>query len=131
MRAGIPLQDVDRWPWLEAMRKAIDAWRAAGESRVVACSALKKAYRKRLSPTGDVVFVYLKGSAELIGSRLDARKGHFFDPRLLASQLATLEEPSRAIAVDIAPPPAVIVEHIVAKLRAAAPDGHGARDSSR
>jgi gluconokinase len=118
MRAGVPLDDADRWPWLDAIRAAIEAWQAAGESRVVACSALKRSYRERLSPKGDVVFVYLKGSAKLIQARLDARKGHFFDPALLASQLATLEEPERAIVVDIARPPADIVDEILVKLRA-------------
>ena len=121
MRAGVALEDADRWPWLAAIRAAIDAWQAAGESRVVACSALKRTYREKLSPNRDVVFVYLKGSAELLRARLDARKGHFFDPALLASQLATLEEPNCAIVVDIARPPAEIADEILVKLRAISP----------
>jgi len=121
MRAGIPLTDDDRWPWLTALRRAIDDWQAAGESRVIACSALKAAYRDRLSPQGDVVFVFLKGSAETIDARLKARKGHYMNPGLLASQLATLEEPNDAIVVDIAPPPAAIADEIMARLDARRP----------
>ncbi|MBS1184364.1 MAG: gluconate kinase [Proteobacteria bacterium] len=118
MRAGVPLTDDDRGPWLRALRRAIYGWLAAGESRVVACSALKAIYRDILSPQGDVVFVYLKGSVETIATRLQARKGHYMNPALLASQLATLEEPDDAIVVDIAPPPAIIAQDIVARLGA-------------
>jgi gluconokinase len=117
MRAGIPLTDDDRRPWLQALRHAIEGWQTAGESRVIACSALKAAYRDQLSPRDDAVFVFLKGSAETIAARLDARKGHYMNPDLLASQFATLEEPAGAIVVDIAPPPAVIVDDIMARLR--------------
>ncbi len=118
MRAGIPLTDDDRWPWLKALRQAIDDWQAAGESRVIACSALKAVYRGVLSPKDDVVFVYLKGSAETIASRLKARKGHYMNPNLLTSQFAALEEPADAIVVDIAPPPAIVVDHIMTQLDA-------------
>ena len=118
MRAGIPLTDDDRWPWLKALRQAIDDWQAAGESRVIACSALKAAYRDVLSPHDDVVFAFLKGSAETIAGRLKARKGHYMNPNLLASQLATLEEPTDAIVVDIAPPPATVADEIMARLDA-------------
>lgn len=116
MRAGIPLTDDDRWPWLKALRQAIEDWEAAGQSRVIACSALKAAYRHLLAPRGGVVFVFLKGRAETIASRLKARKGHYMNPDLLASQFATLEEPAGAIVVDIAPPPAVIVDGIMDRL---------------
>lgn len=116
MRAGIPLTDDDRWPWLKALRQAIEDWETAGESRVIACSALKDAYRDILSPRDDVVFVYLKGDTETIASRLNARKGHYMNPDLLASQFATLEEPAGAIIVDIAPPPAAIVDEIMTRL---------------
>ena len=118
MRAGIPLTDDDRWPWLNALRSAIEGWQAAGESRVIACSALKAAYRGQLSPRNDVVFVFLKGSSETIATRLKARKGHYMNPDLLASQFATLEEPAGAIVIDIAPPPAVIADDIMARLGA-------------
>ena len=118
MRAGIPLTDDDRWPWLKALRQAIDDWQAAGESRVIACSALKAAYRDVLSPHDDVVFAFLKGSAETIAGRLKARKGHYMNPNLLASQLATLEEPTDTIVVDIAPPLATVADEIMARLDA-------------
>jgi len=118
MRAGIPLTDDDRWPWLKALRQAIDDWQATGKSRVIACSALKAVYRDVLSPHDDVVFAFLKGSAETIAGRLKARKGHYMNPNLLASQLATLEEPTDAIVVDIAPPPATVADEIMARLDA-------------
>jgi len=118
MRAGSPLSDDDRRPWLQAPRRAIEGWQAAGESRVIACSALKAAYRVQLSPQDDAIFVFLKGGTETIAARLDARKGHYMDPGLLASQLATLEEPADAIAVNIAPPPAAIADKIMARLDA-------------
>ena len=118
MRAGIPLTDDDRWPWLKALRQAIEDWEAAGQSRVIACSALKAAYRNLLAPRDDVVFVFLKGSAETIASRLKARQGHYLNPDLLASQFATLEEPADAIVVDITPPPAAVVDEIMPHLEA-------------
>ncbi len=121
MRAGIPLTDDDRWPWLKALRHAIEDWQAAGKSRVIACSALKDAYRDVLSPNDDVSFIYLKGDANTIASRLKARKGHYMNPNLLTSQFATLEEPDNAIVVDIAPPPTTIVEDIMARLSARVP----------
>lgn len=116
MRAGTPLTDDDRWPWLKALRQAIEDWEAAGESRVIACSALKDAYRDILSPRNDVVFVYLKGDTETIAERLKARKGHYMNPNLLTSQFAALEEPADAIVADVAPPPATVVDEIMPQL---------------
>lgn len=121
MRAGIPLQDEDRWPWLAALRTAIDGWQAKKIDHVVACSALKQVYRDVLSPEGDVIFVFLKGSAATIGPRLNARKGHYMNPALLDSQFATLEEPVDALAVDISGTPEEIVANILAKLGDTAP----------
>lgn len=116
MRAGFPLTDDDRWPWLAALRAAIEGWLAAGEDHVVACSALREAYRQTLSPQGDVRFVYLKGSPELIGSRLRARQGHYMNPDLLDSQLSTLEEPRDALEVDVSGSPSAIVAEILTRL---------------
>ena len=113
MRAGIPLTDDDRWPWLRTMRAAIDGWQAEGRDHVVACSALKQVYRDILSPAGDVTFVHLKGSSEVIAARLAARKGHYMNPALLGSQFATLEEPTDAITVDIAKTPEAIADEIL------------------
>lgn len=116
MRAGVALTDEDRWPWLAALSAAIDGWRAAGQARVVACSALREAYRKALSPKNDAVFVYLKGSPDVIGPRLRARQGHYMNPDLLDSQLATLEEPSDAITVDVSAAPDALIAEILARL---------------
>lgn len=118
MRAGIPLTDEDRWPWLRALRAAIEGWQAEGASHVFACSALKHVYREILSPKDDVVFVYLKGSAEVIGPRLRARQGHYMNPALLESQFATLEEPKDAVVVDVGGTPDEIVADVLARLPA-------------
>jgi gluconokinase len=80
---------------------------------VLACSALKKSYRDELTIGDEVQFVYLRGSAELIATRLRLRKGHFANDQILASQFADLEEPESAISVDIARP----AEQIVAEIR--------------
>ncbi len=125
MHAGIPLTDEDRWPWLAAMRAAIDAARAEGRTHVFTCSALRQVYRDRLTPPdGGVVFVYMKGDAQLIGSRLSARTDHFFNPALLESQLDTLEEPQGALVLDIRQTPEALVQAILAdgeRHRVAAP----------
>jgi gluconokinase len=120
MKAGTPLTDDDRWPWLHAIADAIDKWRGGGVSGVVACSALKRAYRDILiGARTDVVLVYLQGSHDLIASRMAARHGHFMPTGLLDSQFATLEEPGEAerpIVVSIVPPPDAIVETVLEKL---------------
>ena len=121
MQSGTPLTDEDRWPWLRAIAREIDAMRARGESAVVACSALKRAYRDILiGDRPDVVLVYLQGSKELIAGRMAARKNHFMPPALLDSQFATLEEPGddeHPIVVSIEPPPDAIVDEVVRKLK--------------
>jgi gluconokinase len=115
MHKGIPLTDDDRWPWLAAIRASIVEKQADGTTHVYACSALKRVYRDILRDGDtDVTFVYLKGTPELLQERIKTRKGHFFDPKLLQSQLDTLEPPGldEAIEVDIALSP----EEIVAKV---------------
>jgi len=96
MAAGQPLTDEDRWPWLDAIAAWIAERVAAGTGGVVACSALRRVYRERLSRgDGDGVrFVYLHGSRAVIAERLAHRVGHFMPASLLSSQLATLEEPA-------------------------------------
>jgi gluconokinase len=102
MAAGSALTDEDRLPWLQAIRDVLQAYSAAGTSAVVACSALKESYRRLLlDGLPEVRIVYLRGTREVIEQRLAGREDHFFDPRLLDSQLEVLEEPSEAIAVDI------------------------------
>ena len=91
MSAGVPLQDADRWPWLEALAALIAGHEAAGRSSVLACSALKRGYRDLLRTGAPRVrFLHLHGSRRCWQARLDARKGHFFPPDLLASQFAAL-----------------------------------------
>ncbi len=113
MKHGIPLTDADREPWLKALHDKIVDWTAEKRSVVLACSALKQSYRDELRASSDVKFVYLKGSYQLFSQRVLARRGHFAKQDLLASQFATLEEPTDAITVDAAPPP----EQIVSELR--------------
>jgi gluconokinase len=109
MAAGIPLTDEDRAPWLAALRAHIDARLAAGDNTVIACSALKKAYRDVLiADPGRVKLVYLRGSRELLHERLLQRTAHFMKPAMLDSQLAQLEPPASAFTVDIAQQPAMI-----------------------
>ena len=122
MAQGIALTDDDRWPWLAAIRAAIEAKVRAGGSLVVGCSSLKRAYRDVLrggaQGDGIVRFVYLKGSFELLHERLATRGRHFFNPALLQSQLDTLEEPSmdEAITVGIELSPEAIVDEVIAAL---------------
>jgi gluconokinase len=118
MASGMPLTDEDRWPWFDRVVAEMRLLSAAGEHAVVACSALKQAYRDRLARGGNVRVVYLKGDAATIEPRLAGRAGHFMPPSLLASQFATLEEPTDAIVVDIAQPIAAQVAVITRALRA-------------
>ena len=92
MSAGTPLTDEDRWPWLEAIRDWLSAEADAGRSGVVTCSALKRSYRDLLrTARGQVCFVHLDGSSDLLAERMAHRSGHFMPTSLLPSQLATLE----------------------------------------
>jgi gluconokinase len=117
MASGIPLTDADRWPWFDRIAAETRRHAAAGTHVVIACSALKQAYRDRLTKGGSVRVVYLKGDAETIAPRLAGRTGHFMPPSLLASQFATLEEPDDAIVVDITQPVAAQVAAITRALR--------------
>ncbi len=117
MRAGTPLTDGDRQPWLERLNALLRRRAAEGGSVVLACSALKAAYRSTLLaglPEARVVF--LRGSRELIRARLAARRGHYMNPALLDSQFAALETPAEAIVVDVDGAPAALVAAIVRAL---------------
>lgn len=120
MASGQPLTDADRWPWLDAIAAHIDAARKAGQPVVVACSALRRAYRDRLrAGHGDLVFLHLSGAPEVIAARQAARQGHFMPPSLMASQFATLEDISDepdALAVSVATEPQDVVNAAMAAL---------------
>jgi gluconokinase len=116
MRNGVPLTDEDRAPWLEALRALICHWLATGENAVLACSALKRAYRERLRAGPDVQFVYLKVTPEVLRQRLSNRHRHYMTERMLASQLATLEEPEDALMIDAEGSPEKISGEIRARL---------------
>src|SRR5215469_5358462 len=113
MRAGIPLDDADRAPWLAALRTQMLGWLKSRANVVLACSALKQAYRDELVVGTDVRLVYLRGRSELIEARLKERHGHYMDPNLLPSQFAALEEPRDALAVDVD----ASVDEIVGRIR--------------
>lgn len=112
MRAGIPLDDADREPWLQAIHNAILSWIKRGESVVLACSALKDSYRKLLLVSVDVRLVYLRGSFGLIADRLASRHDHYMNPNLLQSQFETLQEARGAIVIDVEEPVVQIVSRI-------------------
>ena len=122
MAAGIALTDDDRLPWLDRLAEEIRAETARGRDVVLACSALKQAYRERLAQGArqDLVFVYLKGDATTIEPRLASRSGHYMPASLLASQFAALEEPAGAIVVDIRQTPEAQAAEIAAQLRSMA-----------
>ncbi|KAI8501377.1 hypothetical protein Bbelb_206480 [Branchiostoma belcheri] len=140
MSAGVPLTDEDRYPWLRKLHAVIYSWISDGRSGVLACSALKRSYRQVLVtgkfpkdiPTSsnasqhipehldctrpaDVLFVYLRGSKEVIRDRLESRTGHFMPAGLLDSQFLTLEEPDESensVSVSIAQPLMAVVMDI-------------------
>lgn len=115
MRRGESLTDQDRWPWLDALGALLEQSAAAGQSIVLACSALKQSYRDRLvSHAPDVTFVYLKADRELLRWRLQSRSGHYMSAALLDSQLSDLEEPEGAIVVDAAQSPDRIAAAVAA-----------------
>lgn len=116
MAHGIPLDDADRAPWLAAIRQRLEAAAAAGQTLVVACSALKQRYRDTLDHGLAVRWIYLRGDPALLHQRLAERQGHYMKAGMLASQLADLEEPEAASAliVDAGLPVATLVRRILA-----------------
>jgi gluconokinase len=120
MSAGAPLEDSDRWPWLEALAGWIAEREAAGESSVLACSSLKRAYRDVLRRGASRVrFVHQHGSRAVLEERLGARKGHFFPAKLLDSQFAALEElqpDEDGVVVDLTLDPEAQVASALGKL---------------
>jgi len=122
MRSGHPLTDKDRWPWLEQLRQQIERSFSAGENAVLACSALKRAYRDRLRVSDEVKFVFLSGDYALVEKQLRSRHGHFMNAALLQSQFDDLEEPKadeNVLTIELGRTPEEIVESIKAKLNLA------------
>jgi len=114
MARGVPLDDNDRVPWLESLHELISDHLKVGRTGVLACSALKGRYRKiLLADNDDAQVVYLKGSFDLIQSRLSARAGHYMKASMLQSQFDTLEEPTEAVTVDASLPADDIVAIIL------------------
>jgi len=127
MSAGVPLTDDDRWPWLLLVADWIDDQSEARRPGIVTCSALKRVYRDLLR-RDNVLFVYLRGSRELIAARMAERHGHFMPTSLLDSQFEALEEPEpdeRALIVDIGSGPEEAEAAILAALDGTA-TGQGA-----
>ncbi len=120
MRRGIPLDDEDRTPWLQAIAAQIDRWRAEHRNGIITCSALKRRYRALIiGDRPDVRLIYLKGDFDLVAERLAARHGHFMPAQLLQSQFDALEEPGpdeHPITVPIGAPPPLVIDAIIAEL---------------
>lgn len=130
MAAGIPLTDEDRWPWLDAVGRELQAHVDAGSFVFLACSALRQIYRDRLAAqVPGLRFIYLKGTKELIHKRLTARQHHFMPAALLDSQFATLEEPTDAIVASIEGTIPEIVEKLLPSVTGG-PADTGAKRSS-
>ena len=122
MRNGHPLTDEDRWPWLDCLRKQIEQLLSPGENAVLACSALKRAYRDLLRVSDEVKFVFLRGDYALVEKQLRSRRGHFMNAALLQSQFDDLEEPQpdeNILTIELGQTPEEIVERIEAKLNLA------------
>lgn len=120
MRAGIPLDDQDRWPWLHDLSEWMRARALEGRSTVIACSALKRVYRDLLSEgPPSVDFVHLHGPVDVIRARLSEREGHYMPPSLLDSQVATLEpleRDERGVVLDVSLSPDELVAQAVSRL---------------
>ncbi|MGA2810714.1 MAG: gluconokinase [Candidatus Acidiferrum sp.] len=119
MHRGLPLSDQDRAPWLAAIHNELLRQNQLGRKVVLACSALKQEYRDELSAALSVQVVYLKGSEAVLRAHIEGRHGHFAGESLLPSQLATLEEPSDALVVDVSQSPGEIVDEVCTRLRLA------------
>lgn len=121
MRAGIALDDSDRWPWLDVLGKALHAAARHKGVAVGACSALRRSYRNRLiEKAGEpILFVHLSGPRDLLAARIAARPNHFMSPSLLDSQLATLELPGpdeNAVTLDLSEPVERLVTRVAAEM---------------
>ena len=117
MRAGVPLTDEDRKTWLDILHGYIQRWLREDRNAILACSALKQAYRDTLGVDQNTMkTVYLKGSYELLRKRIEDRKHPYMNKDLLRSQVETMEEPKDGLTVDISPAPEIIVDTIIKNL---------------
>jgi carbohydrate kinase (thermoresistant glucokinase family) len=120
MRAGLPLTDEDRKTWLENLHGYIERWLMEDRNAILACSALKQAYRDTLGIDQDTVkTVYLKGSYELLRKRIVDRKHPYMNKDLLRSQVETMEEPKDGLTVDSSQMPEIVIENIMKTLTTA------------
>jgi gluconokinase len=120
MESGVALTDEDRQPWLDKLRELIEQCLVAGKNAVLACSALKKAYRDRLRVSEKVKFVFLRGNRNKITEQFQQRREHFMNPALLDNQFEDLEEPQpseRALSLELGRSPRDLVELIKTKLK--------------
>jgi gluconokinase len=117
MANGTPLNDSDRAPWLVALHTLISTSLKENRPGILACSALKESYRQQLLEGNEgVQIVYLKGSYNLIWSRISLRKDHYMKPQMLQSQFEALEEPRNALTFDVSLSVAEIVQEIVKRI---------------
>jgi carbohydrate kinase (thermoresistant glucokinase family) len=119
MHRGVPLTDEDRWPWLDSLRDLIKRCVEARQNAVLACSALKRAYREHLRVSEKVKFVFLRGDYAVIEKQLRHQHGHFMNPALLRSQFADLEEPKPdedALTIEVGRTPRELVAEIQTNL---------------
>lgn len=117
MESGIPLDDSDRVPWLASLHDLIYASLKTDRPGVLACSALKERYRQKLMNGNEgVQLIYLKGSYDLIWSRMEKRTDHYMKPHMLKSQFDALEEPVTAQTIDISMPVGEIVQEIISTM---------------
>ncbi len=122
MATGVALNDSDRWPWLDVLASKIDVW-SENRGAVLACSALKEVYRKRLFKNDNAFakaksnFIYLHAEKHLINERLARRENHFFDSSLVNSQFEALEPPSYGKRLDAATSKEMILTRILQHIR--------------
>jgi gluconokinase len=121
MKHGIPLSDVDRFPWLEKIHTELVRLSRNGTNIVLACSALKQSYRDQLSAELDVRIAYLRGTYEVMRRHIESRHGHFAGEAILAGQFADLEEPKNALVLDVLHSSEELVTEIIANLHLAEP----------
>lgn len=129
MAGGVPLEDEDRWPWLEGLAGWMREQHAVGASTVITCSALKRAYRDRLGQgLPPLLFLHLTAEPGLLGRRMQARAGHYMPPSLLGSQIDALEPlgaDERGVELDASEPPERLVQRALAWVAEQSVDGSG------